>query len=84
MKKNEETSPQRLEKIREEVESLITKNREEVGTGKEISIIEQDLFASILDLGKLLLEDRIIEEREELESKTYTIKGKKKNKAHRE
>ena len=77
MKKNKERSSDRLEKIRSKVESLIDKNRGEVGTGKEISRIEQDLLAGILDIGKLLLEDRIIEEREELENTGYSIEGKK-------
>jgi hypothetical protein len=77
MKQKKESTTKRLEKIRSKVEFLIEKNRGEVGTGKEISTIEQELLVGILDIGKLLLEDRIIEEREELENTGYRIEGKK-------
>ena len=70
-------STERLEKIRSSVEFLIEKNRKGVGTGKELSTIEEELLAGVLDLGKLLLEDRIIAEREELENTGYDIAGKK-------
>ena len=82
--KKKESSTKRLEKIRSKVEILIEKNRGEVGTGKEISSIEQDLLVGILDIGKLLLEDRIIEEREKLENTGYRIKGKKNKKDRNE
>jgi len=71
-------SNQRLSAIRSKVERVIEKNRKEVGSGKGISEIEEDLFSSILEIGKLLLADRIIEEEEELENTDYTITGKKK------
>jgi len=70
-------SRQRLESIRSKVEQVIEKNRREVGTGKEISEIEEDLFSSILEIGKLLLKDRIIEEENQLENTNYSIAGKK-------
>lgn len=70
-------SQQRLDAIRSKVEQVIENNRKEVGTGKEISEIEGDLFSSILEIGKLLLQDRIIEEEEKLENTDYGIKGKK-------
>lgn len=70
-------STARLSKIRSRVESLIEKNRNGVGSGKELSTIEEELLAGVLDLGKLLLEDRIISERDELENTGYGISGKK-------
>jgi len=67
---------QQLENIRMEVESLIERNRSRTGSGRTISEIEQDLFSGILKLGKLLLEDRIIEEDSDLEDTGYSITGK--------
>jgi len=75
--KDTRTSTARLAEIRSRVESLIERNRKGVGTGKELSTIEEELFAGVLDLGKLLLEDRIIAERDELEDTGYRISGKK-------
>ena len=75
--KNTRLSTERLEKIRLRVEALISKNRKEVGTGKELSGIEDDLLSGVLDIGKLLLEDRIMSEEESLESTDYRIEGKK-------
>jgi len=75
--KDTRTSTARLAEIRSRVESLIERNRKGVGTGKELSTIEEELFAGVLDLGKLLLEDRIISERDELEDTGYRISGKK-------
>jgi len=75
--KDTRTSTARLAEIRSRVESLIERNRKGVGTGKELSTIEEELFAGVLDLGKLLLEDRIIAERDELEDRGYRISGKK-------
>ena len=70
-------SDQRLEAIRAKVEQVIENNRKEVGEGKSISEIEQDLFSSILEVGKLLLADRVVSEEEQLENTTYSIEGKK-------
>ena len=77
MKQKKETSNQRLEAIRSKVGSVIEKNREEVGSGKSISEIELDLFSNILDIGRLLLADRIVGEEEQLENTDYSIEGKK-------
>ncbi len=77
MKNKNSQSNKRLEKIRTKVEKMIEKNRDEVGTGKTIGEIEQDLLSGILEVGKLLLEDRLIEEESELEDKGYEVKGKK-------
>lgn len=77
MKKNNPSSTKRLDEIRTKVESLITKNRKEVGSGKSISEIENGLLSDILEIGKLLLEDRVIEEEEKMEDKSYEIEGKK-------
>ena len=70
-------SDQRLEAIRAKVEQVIEDNRKEVGEGKSISEIEQDLFSSILEVGKLLLADRVVSEEEQLENTSYSIEGKK-------
>jgi len=74
----ENKSQQRLEAIRSKVEQVIENNRKEVGKGKSISEIEQDLFSSILEVGKLLLTDRIESEEEQLEDTRYDIEEKKK------
>jgi len=70
-------SEQRLEAIRTKVEQVIENNRKGVGEGKSISEIEQDLFSSILEVGKLLLADRVVSEEEQLENTTYSIEGEK-------
>ena len=77
MEKNKRDSVNRLEKIRLQIDRLINKNREEVGIGQSITEIENDLLSGVLEVGKLLLEDRIILEEEELEKTGYSIVGKK-------
>jgi hypothetical protein len=69
---------ERLARIRSKVENLIEKNTKETGTGKRIDEIEGELLSGILEVGKLLLEDRIEEEGSALEEKGYEITGKKK------
>lgn len=56
---------------------MIDQNRNDVGSGKTISEIENVLLSSVLELGKLFLEDRLIAEEEKLENTNYGIKGKK-------
>lgn len=71
------TREERLKRIRSKVENLIEKNREEVGMGKKIAEIEEEFLESLLEVGQLLLEDRIVEEESKLEEKGYEVKGKK-------
>lgn len=82
MRANKDTdkdlSQQRLEDIRCRLEDLIISNRSDVGSGQDVGEIEKSLFSGVLELGKLLLEDRIIEENESLEQSDYTIESKKK------
>lgn len=81
MKRSKTNSDSRLEKIRFQIDELMNKNRKEVGSGKSINEIEDDLLSGILEIGKLLLEDRIISEEKELEKTGYRIKGKKNQKS---
>lgn len=67
----------RLESIRAKLESLIEKNQSEVGIGKSLSTIEGDILSGLLDIGRLLVEERIGEEEQTLESKGYEVEGKK-------
>ena len=78
MKKQKSLSLDRLTVIRSKVEQIIEENRKGVGSGQDISEIEENLLTSILDIGKLLLEDRIMEEEKNLENTGYDIVGKKK------
>jgi len=82
MKKVEDLSLVRLTAIRSEVEGLIAENRKSVGSGQDIRTIEEGLLSKILDIGRLLLQDRIIEEENKLEKTGYNIVAKKKNKAY--
>ncbi len=75
--KKEQTREERLKQLRSKVEKIIGNNREDVGSGKKIAEIEGELLGSLLDVGQLLLEDRIIEEELKLEEKDYELKGKK-------
>ena len=75
---NKDLSTQRLEAIRSRLEDLMISNRSSVGSGEEVGEIEKSLFSGVLELGKLLLEDRIIEENEHLEQSDYDIEAKKK------
>jgi len=75
---NKDLSEQRLDDIRSRLEDLIISNRSDVGSGQEVGDIEKSLFSGILEVGKLLLEDRIIEENDYLEQSAYDIKAKKK------
>lgn len=78
MLKKKRNREERLTRIRTKVENLIEKNTEETGTGKRIDEIEGELLSGILEVGKLLLEDRIEEEESALEEKGYNIAVKKK------
>jgi len=78
MKKVEDLSLVRLTAIRSEVEGLIAENRKSVGSGEDIRTIEEGLLSKILDIGRLLLQDRIIEEENKLEKTGYNIVAKKK------
>ena len=77
MKKTTQNSKERLSEIQLKIENIITKNRSEVGQGQSFQTIEEGLFAQMLSVGRLLLEDRIIEEENSLEHSGYEIKGKK-------
>ena len=48
---------------------IIQKNEEEVGSGKSVGEIEGELLSSLLEMGKLLLCERIESEAENLEDK---------------
>ncbi|TAK37006.1 MAG: hypothetical protein EPO28_12750 [Saprospiraceae bacterium] len=67
----------RLESIRAKLESLIEKNQSEVGSGKSLSTIEGDILSGLLDIGRLLVEDRVVQEEQTLESKGYEVEGEK-------
>ncbi len=77
MKKTKQNSKERLNGIQLKIENIITNNRNEVGQGHSFQTIEEGLFTKMLSLGRLLLEDRIIEEENRLEHSGYEIKGKK-------
>ena len=49
----------KLEEIRNKLELIIQKNEEEVGSGKSVGEIEGELLSSLLEMGKLLLCERI-------------------------
>lgn len=77
MKSNTQTSNQRLNEIRLRINKIVTKNRKEVGQGHTFQAIEEGLMGDLLSLGRLLMEDRVIEEEKSLESKGYEIEVKK-------
>lgn len=81
MSKQELSSKERLQEIQSKVEKLVDTNRKEVGIGKSITEIEETLFSEILDLGKLLLADRLIEEENKLENRSYEIEEPEKKKS---
>jgi len=70
----------RLKEIKGRVSALIEKNRTEVGSGKTIGEIEVNLLEELLNIGKLLVEDRLIEEEKKLEKSGYEIAEKKRKK----
>ena len=80
MRNKNKKSSKRLEKIRNKVEKLIAKNQDETGTGKSIGAIEGDLLRGVLEVGELLLEDRIEREEGDLEERDYEVQGKKSKK----
>lgn len=67
----------RLAAIRVKLESLIEKNQLEVGSGKSLATIEGDILSSLLDIGRLMVEDRVVEEEKKLESRGYEVSGEK-------
>jgi hypothetical protein len=76
METNKIDSP-RLKSIRAKLESLIEKNQSEVGSGKSLGTIEGEILGSLLDIGRLLVEDRVVQEEQTLESKGYQVEGEK-------
>jgi hypothetical protein len=78
MKNRNKLSEKRYSEICLKVESIITNNRKEVGNGNSIQEIEEGLLSSLLDFGRLLLKDRVIEEESKLEKEGYEIESKKK------
>lgn len=75
-----QTPSQRIKTIRSRIDFIIEKNRKEVGTGQSIKDIELSLLSDVLDLGRMLLEDRIVEEEKKLEDNKYIIDEKKNKK----
>jgi len=78
MKNRNKSSENRYSEICLKVESIITNNRKEVGNGNSIQEIEEGLLSSLLDFGRLLLKDRVIEEESKLEEEGYEIESKKR------
>lgn len=65
----------RLLKIKTRIDNLLSSNRSEVGSGKTISEIEQSILKELLQIGKLLLEERIEAEESNLEEQGYEIQS---------
>ncbi len=75
--KKQVSRSERLKQIRSKLETIVQSNRKEVGSGKNIGEIEEELLESLLEVGQLLFDDRIIEEESKMEEKGYEVAGKK-------
>jgi CRISPR/Cas system-associated protein endoribonuclease Cas2 len=72
-----------LESIQAQFEKLVEKTEAERGQVKSIESIEGDILSALLEMGKLLLKERITNEEQHLESVGYDVVGEKNQEASR-
>lgn len=72
-----------LESIQAQFEKLVEKTEAERGQVKSIESIEGDILSALLEMGKLLLKERLTNEEQHLESVGYDVEGEKNQEASR-